>query len=67
MMNNERASVFGDDQDIDLGDFKPKTSKPPAARREDVRAVSHRAQSATQHQGKGRGCRSIYQITDQQG
>ena len=65
-MNNERASVFGDNQDIDLGDFKPKNSKPPAARREDVRVVSQRAQSATQHQGKGRGYRSIYQITDQQ-
>jgi hypothetical protein len=40
MMSNERASVFGDDQDLDLGDFKPKAPEPPTARREDVRAVS---------------------------
>jgi hypothetical protein len=40
MMGNERASVFGDDQDLDLGGFKPKTFKPPAAQQEDVRAVS---------------------------
>src|SRR5215207_6329193 len=40
MMGNERASVFGNDQDLDLGDFKPKAAEPPTARREDVRAVS---------------------------
>lgn len=42
-MANERASIFGDDQDLDLGDFKPKQPEPPAVRREDVRTVSEGA------------------------
>lgn len=42
-MANERASVFGDDQDLDLGNFKPKQPEPPAVKREDVRTVSEEA------------------------
>jgi hypothetical protein len=43
MMGNERASIFGDDQDLDLGDFKPKQPEPPTVKREDVRTVSEGA------------------------
>lgn len=42
-MAKERASVFGDDQDIDIADFKPKAVEPPAVSREDVKAVSEGA------------------------
>ena len=42
-MGSDRASVFGDDQDLDLGDFQPKQPAPPAVRREEVRAVSESA------------------------
>jgi hypothetical protein len=42
-MSDERASVFGDDADLDISAFKPKPATKPAVRREQVREVSEAA------------------------
>jgi len=39
-MSNERAPLFGEDADLDLSGFTPKAKGTPAARPEQVRAVS---------------------------
>jgi hypothetical protein len=46
-MSDERASIFGEDADLDVSAFKPKPATKPAekpgVRREQVRAVSEAA------------------------
>ena len=43
-MSNKRASVFDTGDDLDVSGFTPKTTPMPAARPEQVRAVSEGAQ-----------------------
>jgi hypothetical protein len=42
-MNGERASVFGEEDDLDISGFVPKLVEIPAANPEQVRAVSEAA------------------------
>jgi hypothetical protein len=42
-MSGERASIFGTDDEFDVSGFAPKPAEKPAAKREQVRAVSEAA------------------------
>ena len=42
-MADERASIFGDDDDADVNAFKPKPPAPPVASPEEVREVAEAA------------------------
>jgi hypothetical protein len=42
-MSGERASIFGADEDFDVSGFAPKPAEKPAAKPEQVRAVSEAA------------------------
>ena len=43
MISGDRASIFGTDNEFDVSGFVPKTAEMPAAKREQVRAVSEAA------------------------
>lgn len=42
-MSGERASIFGDDDELDVSGFAPKPAAKPAAKPEQVRAVAEGA------------------------
>ena len=42
-MSGDRASIFGTDDEFDVSGFAPKPAEKPAAKREQVRAVSEAA------------------------